>query len=48
MSLRIPSEDEWGDANRENFQKQIDDAFADSNLSGNGLLTKEEFREFTY
>ena len=38
--------DEGGDAAREAFQKELDDAFTEANTSNDGILDKDQFRFF--
>ena len=45
-SLRIPDEEEGGQANREAFQKEIDDGWNEVHGDGNGIIDFEQFKVF--
>ena len=45
-SLRIPDEVEGGTANREAFQKEVDDAWDEANGDGNSIIDRYQFQAF--
>ena len=44
--MRIPDEEEGGQANREAFQKKIDDAWNEVHSDGSGTIDRVQFQTF--